>query len=249
MKFARALKRKFGIAAPRMAVRTHIAWYWRGLVLGVFVAVGVICAWWIYDTGSRLAGFERGEAKQELHQLAERAARLEAENRELHVTSLKARQQLEIEQATQSDLAKSVKTLQDENAGLKEDVAFFRSLMSSDRGDGALGIYHFKVERGALPGEYRYRLLLLQSGQQREQEFRGSVQFVVNAVQGARKIVLAIPDAKEPRREGLNVSFKYYQRLEGSFQVASPAIVKTVQVRVFENSAAQPKLMRVVNVS
>ena len=244
MKFARALKRKFGIAAPRMAVRTHIAWYWRGLVLSVFVVAGVIGAWWIYDTGSRLAGFERSEAKQELHQLAGRAVRLETENRELRTAALKNRQQLEIEQATQSDLARSVKTLQDENASLKEDIAFFRSLMSSDHSDGALGIYHFKVERGALPGEYRYRLLLQQSGQQRDQEFHGSVQFVVNGVQGARKIILTIPDGKEPGGEGLNVSFKYYQRLEGSFQVAPQAVVKNVQVRVFENGSAQPKLAR-----
>jgi len=39
----RSLRRKFGIAAPRVSVQTHVAWYWRWLgiiALGAFV-VGV----------------------------------------------------------------------------------------------------------------------------------------------------------------------------------------------------------------
>ena len=58
----RTLRRKFGIAAPRVSVQTHVAWYWRWLgiiALGAFV-VGV--GWTTYDYGMELAGFRQGEA-------------------------------------------------------------------------------------------------------------------------------------------------------------------------------------------
>jgi hypothetical protein len=42
----RALRRRWGIAAPRMTVRTHVAWYWRavGLVAVLSGMVGVALA-------------------------------------------------------------------------------------------------------------------------------------------------------------------------------------------------------------
>lgn len=245
MRLARALRRKFGIAAPRLAVRTHVAWQWRWLLLAVALAIGLSLAGRIYDVGLQFAGFERGEANQELARLTEQVAQLRSEVAKQRAAVTAGERQLQIERVTQNDLAQHVRTLQDENARLKEDLGFFRSLMSAAGKEGGLSIYRFTVERDALPGEYRYRLLLLQSGQ-REREFRGSVQLLVNLLANGKRTVLTVPAAGAA--DQLRVNFKYYQRVEGLFQVAPGSAVKSVQVRIFEHGAAQPKLVQAIAV-
>jgi len=71
---------------------------------------------------------------------------------------------LKIEQTAQSQLASQVKVLEDENNRLKEDLAFFENLVPSERRGEKVSIHRFKVERDVLPGEFRYRLLVLQGG-------------------------------------------------------------------------------------
>lgn len=247
MRLRRVLKRRFGIAASPLSVRRHVAWYWRLPLAVVLLAGGVMLSWWFYDAGMRFAGFERGSTVDELQRLRERSTELERENVSLRSMGAQSERKMQIEQVTQNDLAKTVKTLQDENAQLKESLTFFRKQMSSDKSDGDLSIYRFKVEN-IMPGEYRYRLLLLQGGQ-REREFQGKVQFLISFTQGEEKRVMTLPSAKEAEARAYNLNFKYYQRLEGVFNAGPNAQVKKVQIRVFENGAVQPRLMQTVNLS
>ena len=248
MRLDRRLKHRFGIAAAPLAVRWHVAWYWRlPLLVVILLAGGIALSWLFYDAGVRFVGLDRGATVDELQHLREKLGSLERENASLRSDGAQSERKMQIEQATQNDLAKTVKTLQDENAQLKADLTFFRKQMSSDKSDGDLSIYRFKVEN-TMPGEYRYRLLLLQGGQ-REREFQGKVQFLVSFTQGGEKLVMTLPSAKEAEARAYNLNFKYYQRLEGVFHAEPKAQVKKVQIRVFENGAVQPKLMQTVNLS
>lgn len=243
----RSIKTRFGIAAPRMLVRTHIPFPLRVLVVILLALAGLWGANWVYDTGMRLAGFEKGRAESALNTLSQRVAELERENRDLRGENTRLVQQVQIEQVTQKTLTQSLKTLQDENAALKEDTAFFRNLLSPEQGSGGVTIYHVKIERNPLlPGEYRYRLLLLKAGS-REQEFSGSLQLLISGVQGQHPISVSVPETKAGKVAGMPVSFKYYQRLEGSFRLPDGMVPKSAQVRVYEAGAAQPKWTRTTN--
>ena len=91
-------------------------------------------------------------------------ARLTQESAALRASVNASESKLQIERAVQAQLGKQVKALEDENARLKEDLAFFENLIPSARQDNGLLINRFRVDPGALPGEFRYRLLLLQGG-------------------------------------------------------------------------------------
>ena len=155
---------------------------------------------------------------------------------------------MQIERATYGDLAKQVKSLTEENATLKEDLAFFQSLMPAAGKDGAITINRFKLQPGALPGEYRYQLLLVHAGQ-RAKEFQGSLQFVLNLQQHDRKVVLTLPPENDKNAREYRLDFKFFQRLEGTFKIDADAEVKGLQVRVFENGSNAPKLTQTVNIS
>jgi len=60
---------RFGISAPKMTVRTHLAWYWRWLGTMVMIAVSLALAAWMYDAGRRFAGFDRTELELEVSKL------------------------------------------------------------------------------------------------------------------------------------------------------------------------------------
>ncbi|TSA12955.1 MAG: hypothetical protein D4R74_10580, partial [Betaproteobacteria bacterium] len=121
-------RRRFGISAPRMMVQTHVAWYWRTLGLVVVLSCSFALAAWIYDAGRRFAGFDSSEAEQELSQLRERAGRLTTEVAALRASVNASESKLQIERTAQTQLGRQVKTLEDENARLKEDLAFFENL-------------------------------------------------------------------------------------------------------------------------
>jgi hypothetical protein len=244
----RQLKRRFGIAAPRVAVHTHAPWYLRwGLIFAGF-GVMLAVAWITYDVGRNLAGFQSGKAAAEQARLIEEVAHLRDENAELRSHLAAVEGQMQIERATHGNLASQMKTLTDENALIKEDLAFFQTLMTSS-GDapGGVSINRFRVRPDALPGEYRYQLLVVQS-RTRSREFQGKLQLIVDLVQDGQPQVLVLPRADE-KADPYNLSFKFYHRVEGVFHVPPEATVKRVQVRVLENGTEAPKSSQTVNLS
>jgi len=247
-RFSTRLRRWFGITAPRVAVRTHVPWYWRLLTIGAFAALLSGVVWMTYEYGMELAGFRQSEAARELAQLRQSLHERESRIGELQGSVAASERQLQIERATFGDLERQVKALSAENAALREDLAFFQSLMSAESKSAALTVNRFRVRRDTVPGEYRYRLLLVQTGQ-RVGEFRGKLQFIVNLEQGDRQIVVRLPPESEKKVKDYELSFKFFQRVEGTFKVSPDAVLKSMEVRVFENGATQPKLTKNATVS
>ena len=239
-------RQRFGIAAPRMTVQTHVAWYWRMLGLVVVLSCSLVLATWMYDAGRRFAGFDRSEVEQEMSQLRESVKTLTVESSALRAGVNASESKLQIERAAQMQLVKQVKALEDENARLKEDLAFFENLIPSERKDNALSINHFRVEPDALPGEFRYRLLLLQVGT-RAQPFQGSLQLLVTLQQDGKNAIITLPE--EGAAQAYKINFRYFRRVEGTFRVAPGARVKVVQIRIFESGSTQVQASQSVNLS
>jgi hypothetical protein len=244
----RTLKRKFGIASARVAVRPHVAWYWRWLGIAVAGVLVVGIGWATYDFGMTFAGFRKVESERELARLTETVARQQQEIGELRSQVAQAERQLQIERATYGDVTKQARALSEENAALKDDLAFFQSLMPIAAVDGAVSVNRFRVEANGMPGEYRYRLLLVHAGQ-RVKEFRGSLQFMVTVIEDGKEVILTLPRGDERSAKEFQLNFKLYQRVEGTFKVPPQAVVKSMQVRVFESGGNAPKLTQTVKVS
>jgi len=241
------LRQRFGIAAPKVAVRTHVPWYLRWLGIAVLVAFSVALAAWMYDAGRKFAGFDRGEAEQELARARAELAKVSGELERLRAVANAADSKVSIERTAQQKLAQQTRNLEQENARLREELAIFESMLSSDAASAApLSLLRFKVEPDALPGEFRYRVLLLASGPRRGREFQGRLDLTVNLTEDGRSAMMTIPAQGEPDIANFRLSFKHFQRVDGVFRVAPKARVETVQVRVYETGAPEPRLVRSV---
>ena len=239
-------RQRFGISAPRMTVQTHVAWYWRMLGLVVILSCSFALAAWIYDAGRRFAGFNRGEAELELSQLRESVGRLTLETAAMRASVNAGDSKLQIERTAQTQLARQVKALEDENARLKEDLAFFENLIPGEQRDNTLLVNRFRVDPGALPGEFRYRLLLLQGGP-RDKPFQGNLQLLVTLQEDGKDAIITLPE--EGAAQAYKISFKYFQRVEGTFRVAPGAHVRMVRVRIFETGSTQVRATQSFNLS
>lgn len=245
--FIRQIRKRFGISAPKMTVRTHVAWYWRWLGMLVFLSLSLALAAWMYDTGRRFAGFDRGELENEYARLRESMTRLEAEAARLRAIANASESRLKIEQTAQVQLAAQVKNLEEENNRLKEDLAFFENLVPTERRGDKVSIHRFKVEREVLPGEYRYRLLVLQGGRL-DREFHGSLQLVIEMQQEGRDATIIIPESPEAAA-AFKLNFKYFRRVEGTFRVPAGARVRTIQARILENGSSEARASQNANLS
>jgi hypothetical protein len=241
----RRIRSSFGLGSSRVSIRPQLAWYWRWLInLAAMGAVaGVV--WWVVQNSNRITGFNAEEARQQLGMLGEDNRRMKAEIETARASLIERDRQLQIEKASQTELARSVAQLQEENASLKEDLGFLRRLMSSGATPEGIGVSDLKVQREGATSEYRYRMLLTQGGQ-RKQDFHGRVQLVARVAQGTSTNTLTFPDPSLPETTG-SFEFRFYHKVEGRFRIPEGAALKGVDVRVLAVPGGQVKLSRTIN--
>lgn len=242
----RRLRSNFGIRSSRMTIRSHLAWYWRWLLNLLVLAAVAGMVWWLVENSYRITGFDREEVKQQIATLGEDNARLKRELDAARIIVAERDRQLAIDKAAQTELARNVTQLQDENAVLKEDLGFLRNIMSSGATPEGLGIANLKVERDGQANEYRYRMLLTQGGQ-RKQDFKGRIQLLARVAHQGAFTTLAFPEASEGEAAG-TVDFRFYQKVDGRFRIPEGAVLKGYEVRVLALPGGQVKLSRSVNV-
>ena len=237
------LRQRFGIAAPKVAVHTHVPWYLRWLGIAVLLAFSATLAAWMYDAGRRFAGFDRSEAEQELSTARSELATMRAELEKFRAVANAADSKVSIERTAQKSLAQQSRGLEQENARLREELALFESMLSSETASAApLSILRFKAEPDVIPGEYRYRLMLLASGPRRGKDFQGRIELAVSLTEGGRSAMIMVPGQAESDTSAFRLSFKHFQRIDGTFRLSPKAKVVSVQVRVYEAGSPEPKV-------
>jgi len=241
------MRRRFGIAAPRVEIHTQIPWYWRWVGIAILLGIAGASAAWIYDAGRRFAGFDHSEVQQQLFRVQGQLDDARAELARVRAIANAADSRVAIERTAQQKLAQQIRTLEQENAKVREELATLESMLSSEaRSANTLSIYRFSVEPDVLPGEYRYHLLLVGPSSRRERDFNGRLELVVSLQEGGQNVMMSFPEQKDAGAAAFRLAFKYFRRVEGTFRVSPKAKVESVQVRVFETGSSEPRATHAV---
>ena len=135
-----------------------------------------------------------------------------------------------------------VRALEEETTRLKDDLAFYDSLLPAGKADKGIVIRSFRLQPEDEPQSQRmrFRLLIQQSGKA-ERDFAGSVQLEVRFTQKGGSFIYEIPesDATPERTKAFELSFRHYQRLEGTFTLPTGAVAQSVLVRVLAAGETQ----------
>ena len=116
----RKIRRHFGLTAKQVAVRSKRPWYFQALLAVLFVTIGFASAYWIFQGG------ENKSIRQQSDQVV-------LENKLLQTRLVGAQRELQIELATNNNLAKELASVQDENIKIKEDLFFYKNMLDGKR--------------------------------------------------------------------------------------------------------------------
>ncbi len=227
------------VSAPKMSVRRHVPWPLRAAAFAAILVLAAGAAMWAWHGPIEDALVERRSLGARIAQLEQALAAETAEGQRLSALVNATDSKLKVERSAGEQLATQVKTLEVENARLKADLTYLETLLPVGASEGVIAIRRFEVQRAAQGGQLRYRALLTLDARS-EKDFEGTLQLLVSTESGGRKATLTVPAATADasgRTEGIKISFRRYQRVEGIFEVPEGVAVKSVQLRVLEGGS------------
>jgi hypothetical protein len=223
--------RHLTVSGPRVAVRTELPWPLRAALALLGVALAVAAGAGGYYLGRQAGGPTLEELGAQLERTQAQLASATSERDRQSAAAVNWENQLKVERSTQEQVRIQLKQLENENARLKADLGFFESLLPTEAAAKGVVIRSFRVQPDVEPNSLRYRLLVQQSGRP-DRDFVGDVSLTVNLQQDGRPSVLELPDPALPKAGPAALSFRHYQRIEGSFVVPDGATVRSVLVRI-----------------
>ena len=114
----RRVRRHFGLTARRVAVRSQRPWYFQALMAVIFMALGFTLAYWLLHNDENFD---------------EKLKQTTLENRDLETRLVGAQRELQVELATNNNLAKELASVQDENLKIKEDNFFYKNMLNGKK--------------------------------------------------------------------------------------------------------------------
>lgn len=244
------LHNKKNISAPKVVIRPHVPWYRYLLVVAIGLSLVALLAYGTYMIGQETAQpADNVVTDPVLEQILESGSCLEKYDSVLCSQLAELVRQLQISNATRADLVKQVKSLDEENERLREDLSLFQQMISGNEElpGVELIIHRFTLEQGQLPGEYLYTLLLAQGNSQRSKEFSGKLEFVVGLLQNGEEKSISLVDENASKEFPIN--FRFYHRLEKSFQIPADTVVRNLQVLIYENGSSKAVLTKTIQLS
>jgi cell division protein FtsL len=226
------LFRRLTLASPEVSVRAHLPLPLRRLLLFLVLALAAAVGVGLYEYGRSLGGPDRRTLMAEIERLQSQLRETEAERSKLSATVTALEAQMKVERAAQEQLVKQASELGEEANRLREDLAFFESLLPTKGNATGIQIRSFRMQTEGAPEEMRYKLLVQQAGKP-ERDFVGLVQLQINFVSDGRSQSMQLPDPAIPEsRRPLELSFRHYQRVEGTVSLPEGAKAKSVVVRI-----------------
>ncbi len=221
-----------------MTINQHLPWPIKFALFAVVIGVGGAIAMWTYDMGRSFA-FGPKFSPEQMTVLQEKIESLTEERDKLQATAATIDSQQNIEKSVQKQLTDQINTLTAENNRIKDDLAFFESLMPSANRPQGITLQKTKIELAA-PNQLRYRALVMQGGKS-VRDFSGEMHISLTLVQAGKPVMMEYPDPKSGEAAKLKLSFKHYQRLEGQIILPEGAIVKSAQMTVLEKGELRAK--------
>ena len=156
--------------------------------------------------------------------------RLSEENDDLKARVAILERSKQIDSKAYADLDIYLKQLQGEILELREEVAFYRGIVSSNETKGVL-IHTFIVEREGATDAYRYSLVLTRN-MRNDRLISGTVNLSLSGeMQGALK-QLSLKEVSDSDSPALKFRFRHFQRLEGRMTLPKGFVPHRVVVNV-----------------
>jgi hypothetical protein len=201
---------------PQMVVRPLDAGRGRAfrLVLGLAWVASVLLAWYL---GGRQAAPAFGLTRDALEQVQASSAHLDQELDAARDQMSGLERAEQVSRTAAESLQQTLREREDEVASLRADLAFYQRLVGGSAPRQGLTVHEFELRPIADSGGYAFDLTLLQNLKQGAVT-KGQATLSVEGVRDGKLATLTWADLRQDPGAGtIPFSFKYFQRLDGSF--------------------------------
>ena len=136
---------------------------WLTVIAGVLaIGLALFAGWWLYDLGKVNGVVELKSLRTEYAVLEKKNENLLDGNRSLSGRVAVLERSAEIDRQATEDVKNDLARLEEELQAAREEVEFYRGIVSPGDVQSDLRIHRFKLKEDALPGRYVYDLVLTQ---------------------------------------------------------------------------------------
>lgn len=186
--------------------------------------------WWMYGLG-----YERGNADARMSRATEARLRIQIDDLRNRVGELTDETTLlersrQIDQGAFTRLEDQLERREQRISHLEEELAFYRSLVSSADAEGGLTIERFSLLSQG-DNEYQYELVLTRLDHD-DTELSGDVDLSISGVDDSGSTTLELGDLLAGDHSMTSFDFKYFQALSGRVRLPDGVEPETFHVRV-----------------
>ncbi len=200
-----------------LVVKAHNPWKSR-LLLAMLLLVLLLAGWALFEYGRFSAGYDSIEVTQESQVLLSHVSDLDDQIEKLREEKAVLERAAQIERKAYDELDTTLKVLQAEILELKEELAFYRGIVSPRQSAEGLHLQRFKIEANGKPRGYRYKVTLTQV-LKNDRTARGTIKMTIAGRQGEEAKELGLADVTNKQVKALEYRFRYFQNLEGDIQL------------------------------
>ena len=223
--------------SPQLVVHEHDPLK-RGILIGLLVLVLVGLGYLIYDYGHSRADYDYDGLEEQNSVLEERISQLVIEIEKTRDELVANQSSSEIEKLAYGEVDQSLRNLQSEVLELKEEVAFYRSIVAPRESARGLRIQRFNVVQAAKG--FRYKLVLTQVIKN-SRITRGNVVMHIEGVRKGKSVKLNLTSLSAKSQKQLDFRFKYFQSFEGDLTLPKDFTPSRVHVKVSSNRVTLEK--------
>lgn len=177
-----------------------------------------------YTRATTVSDFERAQSERD--RLLGDRRELTRDLRAARASNGKLKDQLaylgrseEIDSAACSSVKKSLTQLQAESSDLREQLAFYRGIVSPKEAQAGVRVYDFKVNKLKNAANlYHYDLVLIQSVRNK-QPIEGSIDLLIEGLRAGRKETLRMADLAADGNKNLQFALKYFEEFNGQIRL------------------------------
>lgn len=218
-----------------LVVKAHYPWRMR-IIYALIVAALAVAGYALFDYGRFSAKYDSVESNNEIKVLMTHVDDLEDQIQSLREQKAVLERDAQIERKAYDELDTTLKVLQAEILELKEELAFYRGIVSPKTAEHGLFLQRFKVEPNGQTAGYRYKIILTQVLKE-DRIARGIVSLSVAGLQGKEPKVLSLNQISEKSVRELEYKFKYFQNLEGDIKLPPGFTPQRVVISVTPRNA------------
>ena len=217
---------------------------WRRLLgrvlVGILIALGAYAAWWLYDLGKLNGAAELESLRDRHHVLRRRHEELGDEADSLRERVAVLERSSEIDRLAARDVRNELGALQQELQTAREEVEFYRGIVSPGDVKPGLRIHRFTLSRGHSPDVFVYDLVLTQL-KRNDRVVTGHVDWTITGEHGDEPKQLKLAEVTKAETGQLDFSIHYFQHLKGSVSLPEGFRAKQVTLSVKATGKKAPE--------